>query len=588
MTATQRIALVELGEEGPLRLSDLAKRMGTSTPTASRAVDALEALGLVDARTRIERSPRAQHRCDGARTRPARRAAHARRARVRAGSGDAVGRRPPRAARAAAPHDRRPPLAAQPYPSLCLSADSRRCASASESDPVHTRWFRSFSIRSTAAARGYGSGQRLRGSTGSPPSSRLIRWSSWNADGGPRSRYCREPFRLEGVRVRDRRPDRARPAVAADRRRDVRLRDRGVEHAGRERPARADDGPPPPPPEQRGSAVAATTAAAPATARSRPGRDASVQRYERRARPQVSIRDRHEVVTLSCDAVHIAPELYDLEYSFKDYEGEVATLEAIVRERHPNAKHAARRRLRDRQAPRASAARGSRAKGPTSTKGCCASPESASPDVPLHQRGHARLRPRTDVRRGHVPLQRDRLRRQPRRARGGGTQLRPRTSRRQGSRSSSRGSRPTCGWRTGRTCSPTKNRRLVLARATVSGLRDERISTTEMHYVVATPDGVEHFVEHHELYLLHERRDAQCVRGGGARRRLRRGRSHRSRALDLLAVDGVAHGRPHDDGDPRNADHVRLQPEHEHRGERGSEPRMAAQRPAQAAQATRQ
>src|SRR4051812_46441490 len=33
---------------------------------------------------------------------------------------------------------------------------------------------------------------------------------------------------------------------------------------------------------------------------------------------------------------------------------------------------------------------------------------------------------------------------------------------------------------------------LVLARATVSGLRDERISTTEMHYIVATPGGVEH------------------------------------------------------------------------------------------------
>ncbi|HET7128505.1 MAG TPA: class I SAM-dependent methyltransferase [Gaiellaceae bacterium] len=43
---------------------------------------------------------------------------------------------------------------------------------------------------------------------------------------------------------------------------------------------------------------------------------------------------------------------------------------------------------------------------------------------------------------------------------------------------------------------------LVLARATVSGLRDERISTTEMHYVVATPAGVEHFVEHHDPYLF--------------------------------------------------------------------------------------
>lgn len=46
MTATQRIALVELGEDGPLRLSDLATRMGTSAPTATRAVDALESLGL--------------------------------------------------------------------------------------------------------------------------------------------------------------------------------------------------------------------------------------------------------------------------------------------------------------------------------------------------------------------------------------------------------------------------------------------------------------------------------------------------------------------------------------------------------------
>jgi DNA-binding MarR family transcriptional regulator len=47
MTATQRIALVELGAEGPLRVNDLAHRMGTSAATASRAVDALETLRLV-------------------------------------------------------------------------------------------------------------------------------------------------------------------------------------------------------------------------------------------------------------------------------------------------------------------------------------------------------------------------------------------------------------------------------------------------------------------------------------------------------------------------------------------------------------
>jgi SAM-dependent methyltransferase len=42
----------------------------------------------------------------------------------------------------------------------------------------------------------------------------------------------------------------------------------------------------------------------------------------------------------------------------------------------------------------------------------------------------------------------------------------------------------------------------ALARVTLSGLRDERISTTEMHYVVATADGFHEFVELHELYLF--------------------------------------------------------------------------------------
>jgi SAM-dependent methyltransferase len=43
---------------------------------------------------------------------------------------------------------------------------------------------------------------------------------------------------------------------------------------------------------------------------------------------------------------------------------------------------------------------------------------------------------------------------------------------------------------------------LAFARVTLSGLRGERVSTTEMHYVVATPDGVDAFVELHELYLF--------------------------------------------------------------------------------------
>jgi DNA-binding MarR family transcriptional regulator len=46
MTATQRLALFELLEGSPLRLSDLATRMGTSAPTASRAVDVLVEAGL--------------------------------------------------------------------------------------------------------------------------------------------------------------------------------------------------------------------------------------------------------------------------------------------------------------------------------------------------------------------------------------------------------------------------------------------------------------------------------------------------------------------------------------------------------------
>jgi SAM-dependent methyltransferase len=43
---------------------------------------------------------------------------------------------------------------------------------------------------------------------------------------------------------------------------------------------------------------------------------------------------------------------------------------------------------------------------------------------------------------------------------------------------------------------------LAFARVTLSGLRDERISTTEMHYAVATPRGAYSFAERHELYLF--------------------------------------------------------------------------------------
>ena len=48
MTSTQRLALFETATGGPLRLSELAERMGTTAPTASRAVDGLVELGLLE------------------------------------------------------------------------------------------------------------------------------------------------------------------------------------------------------------------------------------------------------------------------------------------------------------------------------------------------------------------------------------------------------------------------------------------------------------------------------------------------------------------------------------------------------------
>jgi DNA-binding MarR family transcriptional regulator len=48
MTGTQRLGLYELYVGGPMRLNDLAERMGISAPTASRAIDALVELGFVD------------------------------------------------------------------------------------------------------------------------------------------------------------------------------------------------------------------------------------------------------------------------------------------------------------------------------------------------------------------------------------------------------------------------------------------------------------------------------------------------------------------------------------------------------------
>ena len=48
LTGTQRLALFELGTNGPQRLVRLAELLGVTAPTASRAVDVLEAKRLVE------------------------------------------------------------------------------------------------------------------------------------------------------------------------------------------------------------------------------------------------------------------------------------------------------------------------------------------------------------------------------------------------------------------------------------------------------------------------------------------------------------------------------------------------------------
>jgi DNA-binding MarR family transcriptional regulator len=48
LTATQRLALSELADGGPMRLHELAARMATTPATASRSVDALVATRLVE------------------------------------------------------------------------------------------------------------------------------------------------------------------------------------------------------------------------------------------------------------------------------------------------------------------------------------------------------------------------------------------------------------------------------------------------------------------------------------------------------------------------------------------------------------
>jgi SAM-dependent methyltransferase len=194
------------------------------------------------------------------------------------------------------------------------------------------------------------------------------------------------------------------------------------------------------------------------------------------------------------------PELYDLEYSFKDYAGEAAAIERIVRERNADAatlldvacgtgKHLEQLRTRF------------TCEGADLDAGLLEVARQRVPGVPLHQ---------ADMRDLDIGTQFDVVtclfssigfvggpdglaaaaRALARHLNPGGVAL-------------------VEPWITPEEWLPNRPHLLtheepevVLARATVSGLRDERISTTEMHYVVATPAGVEHFTEHHELYLF--------------------------------------------------------------------------------------
>ena len=195
------------------------------------------------------------------------------------------------------------------------------------------------------------------------------------------------------------------------------------------------------------------------------------------------------------------PELYDLEYSFKDYAGEAQTLERLVRERHPQAatlldvacgtgKHL--EHLRAHFA----------CEGVDLDEGLLAVARERVPDVPLHVGdlrdfdlgrqfdvvtclfsaigfvgGPAGLAAAAGTLARHL-------------APGGVLLVEPWFS-------------PEA-WIPGRPHLLTHEEpgRLALARVTLSGIRDERVSTTEMHYVLATPDGIEHFVEHHDPYLF--------------------------------------------------------------------------------------
>jgi SAM-dependent methyltransferase len=194
------------------------------------------------------------------------------------------------------------------------------------------------------------------------------------------------------------------------------------------------------------------------------------------------------------------PDLYDVEYGFKDYAAEAATIERIVRERSPQA-----RTLLD-----VACGTGKHleqlhttfeCEGVDLDEGLLAVARERVPDIPLHE-GDMR-----DVRLGRTfdvvtclfsaigfVGSLDELEAAARTlaahlAPGGVLLVEP--------------------WFEPHEWVPNRPHvlsadlpGLALARVTLSGLRGERLSTTEMHYVVATPEGVEEWTEEHELYLF--------------------------------------------------------------------------------------
>jgi len=225
----------------------------------------------------------------------------------------------------------------------------------------------------------------------------------------------------------------------------------------------------------------------------------------------VSFAKRRTIGALACDPLDISytrrPELYDLEYSFKDYETECARLEEIVRARAPHAqtlldvacgtgKHLAYFRTHF------------DCEGVDIDDGLLAVARERLGDLPLH---HGDMRTLDLGRRFDVVTclfsaigfvrELDGLAAATRSlaahvADGGVLLVEPWLT-------------PDV-WEPGRPHVLTANAEgVVLARVTVARQRG-RISTAEMHYLVGTAEGVEQFEEAHELglFTLDEMRSA--------------------------------------------------------------------------------